>query len=73
MPRQDGDIKVTNTTTGVRPGTDQVAERTITVEFTVRGKGPFSLAFPLLNYDELEARRQIEEFADSIIATLEIT
>jgi len=72
MPREAGDIKVTNTTTGVRPGADAVAERTIQIEFKVRGKGPFSLAFPLIDYDPVAARAAIEKFADNIINTLEI-
>lgn len=73
MPRLEGDIKITNVSTGVRPGTDAVAERIITTEFRVRDKGPFTVVSPIDGYNAAATRQQIDAFADEIIATLEIT
>lgn len=73
MPLMEGDIKVTNATTGIEPGVQGIANRTMIVEFTVRGLGPYTRVMPLETYNAEAMNELIREFARQIIATLELT
>ena len=73
MPLKDGDIEVTNVTTGVMPGQAGLNARTMVVEFRVRGKGPYTRVMPMESYNAEEMNEKIRDFARQVIGTMELT
>ena len=73
MPLTKGDIVVTNVSPTVTFGADGQAIRMTNVEFTVRGKGPFSKQVPTDSFRASDIIPLINEYASEIVAAMEHT
>jgi hypothetical protein len=73
MPLAKGDIVVTNVSPTATFDSTGQAVRMTNVEFTVRGKGPFSRQIPTEQFRASEIISMINDYAAEIVTALEHT
>lgn len=73
MPLTAGDIVITNVSPTATFDASQNAIRMTNVEFTVRGKGPFSRQMPTDSFSPDSIKEEIRRYAESLIAVMEFT
>ncbi len=73
MPLVKGDVIITSIQPGVSFNQQGGAIRETSVEFTVRGQGPFSKKFPTESFDSKQALAEITKFAEQVVDVMDFS